>query len=240
MAFYSDDSLFARLIAPMLEQLRRIAHGTRGELSVDDLKNEAWLAAQDIHEEAGAEFAPEDESFQQAILSKLRKAFGRFTNRTMRFAVQLDQERVGENGDPLPNSVAASLAASDSYEPEVALQRAEESAANEDRLAERFTEAVAYLRTLDHFDNDCRRIVAHLAITMGVFKSRLARAETIAECQPSLFDGIEGISRDFVPLRGRAVRLIGRASFDWARICALVKPRQQRLFSGAPVMFRRQ
>ncbi|MGB8423172.1 hypothetical protein [Paraburkholderia sp.] len=235
----SDPSFFTRLISPMLDQLRRLAHGTRGEHSVDDLKNEAWLAAQDIHEESGVAFEPEDESFQEAILTKLRKAFGRFANRKMRFAVQLDHEQAGADGEFLPNSLASSLAAPDVYEPEIAIERAEESAAGEERLAKRFTEAVAYLRALDHFDNESSRVAAHLAITMGAFKSRLARAATTAECQRSLFDGIETIPRDFVPLRGHTVRLMARASIEWGRICALVKPRQQRLFSGSPALFRR-
>ncbi len=223
----------------MLDQLRRLAHSTRGEHSVDDLKNEVWLAAQDIHDEAGVEFEPDDESFQEAILTKLRKAFGRFANRKMRYAVQLDHDQAGDDGEFLPNSLASSLAAPDVYEPEIAIERAEEHAASEDRLAKRFTEAGAYLRALDHFDNDAGTVAAHLAITMGVFKSRLARAATMAECQQSLFDGIETIPRDFVPLRGRAVRLMARASIEWAHICAFVKPRQQRLFSGYPVLFRR-
>jgi len=235
-----DDSFFARLVSPMLEQLRRLAHGTRGEHSVDDLKNEAWLAAQDIHEEGGVEFEPEDESFQQAILTKLRKAFGRFANRKMRFAVQLDHEQAGDDGELLPNFLASSLTASDDYEPEIALERAEESVARENHLGERFTEAVAYLRALDHFDNDCNRLVEHLVITLGVFKSRVARAELMAQRQPSLFDGIEAVPRDFVPLRGRAVRLIAQASIEWRRICALMRPHQQRLFSGAPSLFRKQ
>ena len=236
----SSDSFFARLISPMVDQLRRLALGTRGEHSIDDLKNEAWLAAQDIHEEAGIEFEPEDESFQEAILTKLRKAFGRFANRKMRFAVQLDHEQAGADGEFLPNSLASSLAAPDVYEPEIAIERAEESAASEDRLAGRFTEAVAYLRTLDHFDNDSSMVAAHLAITIGVFRSRLAIAATTAARQRSLFDGIEAIPRDFVPLRGRALRIMAKASIEWENLCAFVKPRQQRLFSGLPMLFRGQ
>lgn len=235
-----DDSFFARLISPMLEQLRRIAHGTRGEHSVEDLKNEAWLAAQDINEEAGAAFEPEDESFQAAIVSKLRKAFGRFVDRKLRFAVQLDHATAGDDGELLPNSLAARLAASDAYEPEIVLERAQERVSNEEHLAERFTEAVAYLRTLEHFNNDLNRVVAYLVITVGVLRSRLARAEMLAERQPSLFDGVESIPCDFVPLRGRSVRLMARASADWGRICAVVNPLQHRLFSNAPALFRKQ
>lgn len=236
----SDPSFFARLISPMLEQLRRLANGTRGEHSVDDLKNEAWIAARDIHEETGVEFEPEDESFQEAILTKLRKAFGRFANRKMRYAVQLDHEQAGADGEFHPNALASSLAASDTYEPEIAFERAEENADLESHLAERFTEAVAYLRTLDHFDHDIGRIVVHLVITVAALRTRLGRAEMMAERQPSLFDGIETISRDFVPIVGRDRRLTRYATGRWGLICTLSRPLQLRLFSHLPMLFRRR
>lgn len=224
----------------MLGQLRRIASGTRGEHSIDDLKNEAWLAAKDICDETGIECEPDDSGLQAAVLARLRNAFGQFVNRKMRFAVQLDQERTGDDGELLPNSLAASLAASDVYEPEIALELAEEAVAAEEHLAGRFTEAVAYLRTLDRFGNDCAAAATYLAITTGAFRSRLARAETVAVHQPSLFDGTEIIPRDFLPLRGRALLVIAKASVEWRRICAVVVAHQQSLFSRGPTLFQRR
>ncbi|WP_157763770.1 hypothetical protein [Paraburkholderia aromaticivorans] len=231
-----DNSFFARLISPLLGQIQRIAYGTRGEQSVDDLKTEAWLAAQDIREEHGVEYEPEDEIFQQAILSKLRKAFGKFANREMRFAVQLDHEQTHEDGDFIPNSIAARLTAPDAYEPEQAMELVQEWGARESYLAGRFAEAVAYFRSLDHFDGDRDTLATHLAITVGMLDSRLRRAEIVAECQPSMFDGIEAIPRDFVPHRGRSPQFAAHRPSRWATICARWKIYQLRLFSNLPAL----
>lgn len=231
------DTFFARLIAPMLDQLRRIAHGTRGEQSVDDLKTEAWIAAQDVRDEIGDDVEADDDRLQAAVLSKLRKAFGKFVNRKMRFAVQLDHEKVGLDGEFVPNSVAASLSAPETYEPEVAILMKEDHTTRELAIADRFCEAVAYLRTLDNFDHDKRAIAGYLAIPPSVLESRLKRAEQMAGMQRSMFDGVEAIPRDFIPLPGRRkLSAIARTK----RIilgCIMKRSRQLRLFSLIPALF---
>jgi len=236
MANKSAPSFFARLILPMLDHLRRIAGGTRGEHSIDDLKTEAWLAAQDIRDETGIECEPEDEGLQAAVLARLRKAFGQFVNRKMRFAVQLDHEQSGEDGDRLPNTVAATLAAPDSYEPEISIERAEQAADRERRLSFRFAEAVAFLRSLEHFNGDQCDLASHLAISVGALGSRMRRAERLAECQPSLFDGIESIPRTFLPLSGRCKQSPLPRRGGWKSLCPRVRFLQRRLFSGMPAI----
>ncbi|MFM0243285.1 hypothetical protein [Paraburkholderia phytofirmans] len=232
-----NENFFARLISPMLDQLRRIAYGTRGEQSIEDLKTEAWIAAQDVRVQLGELVEPEDERLQNAVLSKLRKAFGKFVNRKMRFAVQLDHERLGDDGEFLPNSVAASLAGPDSYEPEIALTLREEHTAVERALAERFSEAVAYLRTLSHFDHDKSAIAGYLAIPASTLESRLKRAEKTARMQWSMFDGIETIPADFVPLPGmRRLSTIARTKSAFLA-CMKKRTRQHRLFSLIPALF---
>lgn len=223
----------------MLGQLRRIAGGSGGEQTVDDLTSEVWIAAQEVSEEHGVEFEPEDETFQQAILSRIRRVFGAFADRKMRYAKRLDQEQIGDDGDALPNSLAASLAGPESYQPEVALELSEEYASRAQFLTDRFTEAIAYLRTLDHFDHDHPMIASHLAISEGALKLRLGRAERMAEFQPSLFDGIEVIPRNFVPLRGNVRIAVWTASGRWASICLSTRRCQLRLFSLRPALFHR-
>ncbi|MBC8736255.1 hypothetical protein F6X40_05290 [Paraburkholderia sp. UCT31] len=234
------ENFFARLISPMLDQLRRLAYGTRGEQSVDDLKTEAWIAAQDVRSEIGEAIEPEDERLQTAVLSKLRKAFGKFANRKMRFAVQLDHEQSGDDGDFLPNSVGASLAAPDVYEPEIAIERAEELAAQERCLAERFTEAVAYLRTLNHFDHDRQTIARYLAIPASTLETRLRRAESVAESQPSMFDHVEAVPIDFVPQPGCFRPRSIRKSKVFRSMCPVIRPWQCNLFSVWATVFARR
>ncbi len=216
-----------------------MARGSHGEQSLDDLKAEAWLAAHTIREEQGIDFDPEDEAFQRAILSNLSKAFGKFANRKMRFAIRLDQEDIGDNGDRAPNAIAARLAASDGYQPEIAAERAEEFASRDRYILQRFTEAVAYLRTLDHFDHDKRAIAAHLAIPISTLDARLRRAEMLADAQPSIFDGVEMVAADFVPKVGNVMKtsLSKRARFR--RFCATSRPSQPQFFSRWGAVFAR-
>lgn len=219
----------------MLKQLERIAGSSRGEHSLEDLKSEAWIAAQEIQAESGVDFEPEDERLQSAILIRLKKAFGRFANRMMRFALQLDHEDVGADGDALPNSVAASLSGPDAYEPEVAIERAQDIEASALILAERFAEAVAYFRTFENFDNDRRAVAAYLAIPMATLRTRLRRAEIAAATQTSMFDGIEKIASDFMPKRGYWLR---RPTTRRGRLfCLLARTIQLRLLSSLPVLF---
>lgn len=236
----APNNFFGRLIAPLLTQLERIAHGTRGEQSVDDLKTEAWLAAQDIQHEAGREFEPEDEGFQRAILSKLQKAFGRFVNQKLRFAVRLDQEQVVDSGEVRQNSVAATLAAPATYQPETALELAEEECDRRRRLTDRFAEAIAYFRALDHFDGNHEVLATHLAVSVGVLRTRFGRAEIAFEQQPSLFDGIEVVPADFAPIAGRFKRSNPRWMRNWGRVCSLTRPMQLRIFHARPLLFGRR
>jgi hypothetical protein len=232
MTLFMDGSFFARLVGPMLDQLRRLANSTQGEHSIDDLKAEAWLAAREISEEQhGVVFAPEDERFQHAILARLTKAFGRFANRQMRFAVRLDRDQVGDDGNSRPNSLASTLAAPDRYEPQIAIERAEERVGHALRLARRFSEASAYLHVLDRFDGDRQAIADYLAIGRSLLDARLRRAEHLARCQPSIFDGITSVPPDFVPRRGHGRLRNASPRRRFQSMCAAMRPRQLNLFS---------
>ncbi len=224
-----EASFFERLIEPMLDQLRRIASTTRKEYTVDDLKVDAFIAANDYQQELGIELEPEDEKLQEAVLKKLWKAFGKFANRTLRTAFRLDQESVDDNGEQQVNSVVAGLAAPDTYEPEIALERAQEHAANIRLLNERFCESIAYLHILDHFDGDKPIIARYLAIHAKTLDARLLRAEIFAEFQPSMFDGIEAVPAGFLPPPGARRR--GRMQHRFGRLFVLMRPWQAHLFS---------
>jgi hypothetical protein len=237
MAFNRDNSFLARLITPILDRLKKIAGSSRGFHTIEDLKSEAWLAAEDLKSEHGIDFEPEDRSFQDAIVSRLWKAFGKYADVAMHFAVRLDNEERNDDGDFLPNSISARLSGPIHHQPLEALELAEVYAEQERVLTDRFAEAIAYLRTLHHFDEDKQRIARHLSIAVRTFVARADRAAAIAERQPSLFDGIETIPLDFVPLPGHPTYQSWRTSTVWARICTVMRPRQKNIFSKAPRVF---
>lgn len=55
--------------------------------------------------------------------------------------------------------------------------------------------------------------MAHLTITKGVLRFRLALRETMAGCQPSIFDGAKIGPRDFVPTREKDGGVVMSYSF---------------------------
>ncbi|POR48169.1 hypothetical protein B0G62_11549 [Paraburkholderia eburnea] len=236
MAQRNDTNFFDRLIAPMLKHLRQIAGMTRGEQSVDDLKSHAWIIAEEIKSERGADIEPDDEEVQATIVARLHRLFGHFVNRAMRFAIRLDQEERDNDGDFRENAVSARLMASRSYEPEVSLQRAEEAAEAARMIQAQFSEAVAYYHVFDQFDGDSNALARYFAIQSATLDARLARAEATARRQPSVFDGVESISPDFRPLRGRRRRRCVPARFR--RVCGSLRPAQTHLFLRYGAVFK--
>ncbi|WP_321808062.1 hypothetical protein [Burkholderia sp. BCC1993] len=191
-------SFFHRLITPMIRRLRYLAELTSREQSVDDLKNEAWILAEEIKAERGRYIEPEDEELQETIVARLLKRFGKFVNRQFRHSVRIDQEERNADGEFMTNSVFARLSGPAQHEPEVAAQRAEEATEARAAIAARFSEAVAYFHMFDHFDGSSEALAGYLAIAEGLLRRRVRSAERTAHEQPSIFDGIDSIPQDFM------------------------------------------
>ncbi|AJK47302.1 hypothetical protein [Burkholderia plantarii] len=220
-------SFFHRLIAPMTRRLKYLAELTSREQSVDDLKNEAWILAEEIKAKQGRHIEPEDEELQDAIVAQLFKRFGKFVNRQFRHAVRLDQEERNADGEFTTNSVFARLSAPAWNEPEVAAQQAEEETAKQAAIAARFSEAVAYFHMFDYFDGSSEALASHLAIAATMLQRRVRHAERTAREQPSMFDGIASIPRDFMAKPG--ARRYKPESNKFKRICGTA-PSQLHLF----------
>ncbi|HDR8908083.1 TPA: hypothetical protein QDA83_003727 [Burkholderia multivorans] len=223
-----DASFFERLIAPMLRHLRYIAKLTQGEHTVDDLKSEAWIIAEEIKAERGGAVEPEDTDLQETVVTRLHKLFGQFVNRAMRFAVRLDHEDQDDDGDTRENSLAARLAGPAHYEPPSALEREEEIEETAQIVAAQFSEAVAYFHMFDQFDGDSAALANHFAVKARTLRTRLRRAERAARDQPSVFDRVATISPDFMAPRGKWGRQPALNRFH--RICGSARPAQLHLF----------
>ncbi|MCG5073020.1 hypothetical protein [Paraburkholderia tagetis] len=236
MAQRDEAFFFERLIPPMLKHLRQIAGLTQGEHSVDDLKSEAWIIAKEIKTERGGTVEPEDADLQETVVARLHKLFGRFVNRAMRFAVRLDQEEQDDDGKFSKNAVSARLEGPQFYEPEVAMELAEDAAEVERVIHTRFSEAVAYYHVFDQFDGDSGAIARYFAIAPKTLKVRRIRVETVARLQPSVFDGVTSIPPDFQPRPGRLLRR--RAPVRFRRICGATRPAQLHLFLRYGAVYR--
>ncbi|HEM7801745.1 hypothetical protein [Burkholderia cenocepacia] len=221
-------AFFQRVIGLIRKQLERIAGSSQGDHSVEDLTNEAWLIVDELHLEPNANPDPEDESVRELIVTRLQREFGRFVNRQERFATRIDRDDVDDDGDFMPNAIAARLSAPEKYEPLVALEMREDAVAAARAIGGRFSEAVAYLRTFERFDGDAVRVATYLAIGARTLNRRVARATHIEETQPSMFDGIEAIPADFMPRPGRWNPPPLAQQYRGA--CAIAWPVQRQLF----------
>ncbi|APY93570.1 hypothetical protein [Burkholderia pseudomallei] len=228
-------AFFQRVIGLIRKQLERIAGSSQGDHSVEDLTNEAWLIVDELHVEPNANPDPEDESVRELIVTRLQREFGRFVNRQERFATRIDRDDVDDDGDFMPNAIAARLSAPEKYEPLVALEIREDAAAAARAISGRFSEAIAYLRTFERFDGDAVRVASYLAIGARTLNRRVARASRIEETQPSMFDGIEAIPADFMPLAGRWAS--PPMPHQYRPTCAVAWPLQLQLFIESGKLF---
>ncbi|OIQ81464.1 hypothetical protein GALL_367560 [mine drainage metagenome] len=179
---------------------RRIVRACRGERTEEDMPGEAWIAAEAIAKQRQQPVDFADPSDRELVLSWLYNRLVRFQEKTQRYAARLD---VGWDDDAAeqtgPVALARVLAAPDLFDPALQLPAIEE---REQRLAwtaASYSEASAYGVLLDRFDWDARELAGHLLIVVGTLRRRLLRASTVVKRQPSLFDGVECIARDFVP-----------------------------------------
>ncbi|HEF5786344.1 hypothetical protein WK80_29845 [Burkholderia multivorans] len=228
-------AFFQRVIGLIRKQLERIAGSSQGDHSVEDLTNEAWLIVDELHLEPDASPDPEDQGVRDLIVARLQREFGRFVNRQERFATRIDRDDVDDDGDFMPNAIAARLSAPEKYEPLASLEMREEAAAAARIIGERFSEAVAYLRTFERFDGDKVGVARHLAIDLRALHRRVARASHVERTQRSMFDGIEEIPVDFMPLAGRWRATLIAPQYRGA--CAIAWPVQLQLFMRSCKLF---
>lgn len=228
-------AFFLRVTSLIRKQLERIAWSSEGDHSVEDLTSETWMIVDELHADPDAAPDPDDEGLRDMIVARLQRQFGKFVNRKERFAVRIDRDDIDDDGDLLPNSVGARLAAPEAYEPLIALEMREEAAAAARVIASRFSEAIAYLRTFERFDGDTVRVAAYLAIGTRTLNRRVAHASRIEETQPSMFDGIEAIPADFMPHPGRWNS--PPLTQQYRGVCAIAWPIQLQLFMRSCKLF---
>jgi hypothetical protein len=228
-------AFFQRITSLIRKQLERIAWSSEGDHSVDDLTSETWLIVDELHADPDATPDPDDESLRDMIVARLQRQFGKFVNRKERFALRIDRDDIDDDGDFLPSAVGARLSAPEKYEPLVALEMREDAAVAVRAISGRFSEAIAYLRTFERFDGDAMRVATYLAIGARTLNRRVARASYTEETQPSMFDGIEAIPADFVPLAGRWAA--PPLPHHYRPACAVAWPEQLQFFIRSSKLF---
>lgn len=239
MPLHLAGNFFTHLIETIHSDLHKIANSSNGEISVEELQTETWIMATELSNGQAHAPKPNDEEFRSKILRRLWKKFGRFADRHLKLAYRLDDQYETEDG-VMENSIAASLQAPASLEPEEVLMARETllETNEETRLRGRFAEAVAYVRVADHFRQDWTLMALHLAIADCTLQVRMRRARRSVEIQPSLFDSIESIPPSFMPPKRLRARPLPPPRAVWRAMLVTFIRNQVRLFPKAWIPLR--
>lgn len=181
--------------------LKRIARGTEGEVSFEDLCSEAWIIAHKIAARRGSPIDFADLDDQETVLTWLSKEFIGYADKRMRYAERLDQESTNDDGKTVENALKRLLVAPEASDPLVLLQTTEEQRDYLAMVRSSYSQATAYVLLLLRIGRE--GLAAHLRIGRGTLVRRILRAAGWFRIQPSMFDGIEAIDEDFVPAPGR-------------------------------------
>ncbi|MDB5800857.1 MAG: hypothetical protein JWL63_1796 [Rhodocyclales bacterium] len=198
--------------------LRRIAARTCGEYTEADIVSEAWLVAEKIAQQRGFPVDFGNAIDQKTVLAWLFNHLVRYADKQVRYAVRLDKDWDQEDAGAVMASLSRMLIAPEEFDPAVALQLFEERDDFFSLTHHSYSQATAYAILLERFDWELDDLADHLCIVAGTLRTRIYHCVTWIRYQPSLFDRINAIELDFVPLKARWWRrLDGREPLDSSR-----------------------
>jgi hypothetical protein len=183
--------------------LRRIAGATRGDMSVEDVKQEAWLVAADIEQRRGYPVDFADPQDQESVLRWLYCKLVKFAEKQMRHAIRIDKDWDQEDAEVAASVLARLLTSPLDSDPLVRMQQAEDDIDYESAVRHSYSEASAYVLLLVRFDWDIEALAADLRVAVQALRRRLRLCGIKAKVQPSLFDGLAVVDPTFEPRRAR-------------------------------------
>lgn len=173
---------------------RKLARMTQGEKDVGDLVSEAWLLSFDVQERRGIPFDFEDLQDQHLLMRWLNFEITRKGDFAFRFANRPD-------GCDDELSLWDVLAADDSSDPLERLIANQDVALSDELSAASYSEFTAYWISWQNLGQTLADLANHLAISSGALVNRFRRRQLVMKRQASLFDTVEQIPSDFVPMR---------------------------------------
>lgn len=206
---------FQAFIKKMKANFQRIARATKHDVTVEDLQQDAFILAEEIGRRRGKPIDFDNPEDQELIMRAVNVDNVKRGDWHLRKSIRIDQEQDEEK----TTSILDRLAAQASSDPLIALLLKEADQDAEAMLANSYSEATAYVMIYVRFKSKKEEILAYLVISDRTLARRISCAADTVRLQPSLFDRIERISKDFMPQRGKgyAVREEQhRASSQWA------------------------
>ncbi len=191
-----EDEAFAAFTRRWEPDFRKLARMTQGEKEIGDLLSDAWLLSFEVQERRGTPFDFGNLQDQHLLMRWLNFEITRKGDFAFRFADRPD----GREDELSLWDVLAADATADPLERLIANQ---DVALPDSLRASSYSEFAAYWVSWQNLGQTLADLAEHLAITSITLVTRFKRAQLVMQRQASLFDSVEHISVDFVPIRGR-------------------------------------
>lgn len=191
---------FERFLLEQDGALQKLSRLSRGRYTVDELRSESWIVLCEVEalREEPLELANPRE--QLLLVECLKRHIAR-AHRGSFGTLSLDYGGDSRSDKP---ALLWFLAAPENSDPLVQLQ---ESGEQIDWIAlarATYSQIAAYLLLFVRFDWDRVKVADCLHISVVLLRCRLMAAGNQARHQPSLFDGVDCIAQDFIPLPSRS------------------------------------
>jgi hypothetical protein len=191
--------VFQSFLNEMMSNFRRIAKATHHEKSVDDLAQDAWIVGEEISEKRKRNIDFSNPADRELVMRYVNHRNVKRGDWNMRKAIRIDKEPDGGNAVDWSERLTARA----SSDPLISILLRESALNAETILSDSYSQAVAYVRVFANFKNCRQDVCAYLIVCDGTLARRVAHAAQTVKIQPSLFDRIEKIGREFMPTRGK-------------------------------------
>lgn len=182
-----------------LSALKRIVSAARGDITLADVKNEAWVLAAELAEK-GRPLDLNDAGDRDSLIGKLYGRMVKPLKTRVGFALRLDKDWDNESADGV--RLADVISAPDTMDPVRLLEERQMPTPVEIACQESYSQATAYAVCLYRWPDEFS-LAQYLCITRDTLRDRIGRCRFIVTVQPSLFDRVDRISMGFSPLQGR-------------------------------------
>lgn len=193
--------LFQAFVAEMKARFSRLAGATRKQKDIGDLHNDAIVFALEIGERRGRPVDFSDPVDRDLVMRHLYLENVKRGDWKMRYAARIDH---APDGNEESQTLGERLPAAASSDPLVSLLLSESAVEAEAMLAASYSQASAYVITFRNFHYDRQRICSHLILSESGLNRRLSFARETVKVQPSMFDRIERVDPNFMPMPGKA------------------------------------
>ena len=193
-----DYSAYQNFLQTRKSDLRKIANRTRREAEVEDVEQEAWIAAELIERRTGSSFDFNSQSQQEYLMGWLNNEFNKFTEKTVRYATSIDQDQNRDEKHEAGSLLRHIELLMSEADPLAEIQTIEEADYHSAAFENSYSEAIAYALLLQRYMGDAPKLAEYLCIAFCTLMKRMNRAIELLGCQPTLFDGIEKIDPDFI------------------------------------------